>query len=280
MIRKMQYAGLFYPNSPDILQKSMEDFFTQAKTAQKNSHKNSSDTMQFSEIPARICMLPHAGHIYSGLVTAKTLLEITLPKKLIVLCPNHTGLGKHGAVWDKGGFETPLGTVPIDEDLAKKLLSFPYFVSEYSAHVREHSAEVILPFLQYRMDKDFSIVPISLMSTENLAQMAEAVSQIMADDDGTGLLISSDMNHFAAEQENKRKDFLALDAIKKLDENVLLQTVMRHDISMCGVLGAYIGILAAKAAGLRECRIAGYDTSASASGDSSRVVGYAGLYFI
>ena len=84
---------------------------------------------------------------------------------------------------------------------------------------------------------------------------------------------------FAAEKENKRKDFLALDAIRAMNEKALIRTVIENDISMCGVLGAYVAVLAAKKLNLQNCRLAGYDTSASVSGDTSRVVGYAGLYF-
>lgn len=272
MLRKMQCAGLFYPNGGKVLKETLHNFFTQAQNNQEQSEK--------PPLPVKICMLPHAGHIYSGLVTAQTLSQISLPKTLIMLCPNHTGLGRHGAVWDSGTFETPLGPVKISDSTAQALLKYPFFAGDHAAHLREHSIEVILPFLQYQYGGSFSIAPVSLMSTENLDQMAQAVSQIMTDNRDTGLVISSDMNHFADEKENRRKDFLALEAIKNMDEKALFQAVITHDISMCGVLGAYIGIRAAKALGLQECRIAGYDTSARTSGDTSRVVGYAGLYFM
>lgn len=267
MKREMQVAGLFYEADPAQLTKNMQDFFA-------------GDADKTQAVPARICMLPHAGHIYSGRVTAETLVKITLPRKLIMLCPNHTGLGKHGAVWDKGAFQTPLGDVPIAEDIAAKLLKTLCFCSDYRAHMREHSIEVILPFLQYRMGSELEIIPISLASLQNLPKMAEAITKCMQEDDELGLVVSSDMNHFANEKENKRKDFLALDAIRNMDEKQLLQVVMDNDISMCGVLGAYIAILVAKDLNLRHCEITSYDTSAAASGDSRRVVGYAGLYFV
>lgn len=266
MRREMCVAGLFYEADPAQLTKNMQDFFA----GQKNEEA----------IAARICMLPHAGHIYSGRVTAETLAKITLPRKLIILCPNHTGYGKHGAVWDKGAFQTPLGDVPIAEDTAAELLKSPCFCRDYQAHGREHSIEVILPFLQYRMGRELEIIPISLGRLQNLPQMAEAITKCMQENADLGLLISSDMNHFANEKENKRKDFLALDAIKNMNEKQLLQVVMDKDISMCGVLGAYIGIVAAKALGLTHCELTSYDTSATTSGDSRRVVGYAGLYFV
>lgn len=266
MKREMQVAGLFYEADPAQLTKNIQDFFTGLAGEEA--------------VPARICMLPHAGHIYSGRVTAETLAKINLPSKLIIICPNHTGFGKHGAVWDKGAFATPLGDVPIAEQSAEALLKTPCFYRDYRAHMQEHSIEVILPFLQYRMGKDLMIIPVSLASLQNLPQMAAAVTACMQEDNELGLVISSDMNHFANEKENKRRDFLALDALRNMDEKQLLQVVMDNDISMCGVLGAYIGILAAKGLGLTHCELTSYDTSASTSGDSRRVVGYAGLYFV
>lgn len=271
MLREMQVAGLFYEANKKQLEKNMQEYFGKRQKEQAEE--------QSEKVPVRICMLPHAGHIYSGRVTAETLAKITLPHKLIILCPNHTGLGKHGAVWDTGAFQTPLGDVPIAGDIAAELLKTPCFCRDYLAHQREHSIEVILPFLQYLMGQHLEIVPISLASLKNLPEMAQAITKCMQENADIGLVISSDMNHFAAEKENKRRDFMALDAMKNMDENKLLQVVMENDISMCGVLGAYIGLVTAKALGLQHCELVSYDTSASTSGDKNRVVGYAGLYF-
>lgn len=275
MLRKMQVAGLFYEADKKQLEKNMQEYFGNSQKAD-----NEQGETQSSKAAVRICMLPHAGHIYSGRVTAETLAKISLPHKLIILCPNHTGLGRHGAVWDSGAFQTPFGEVQIAGDIAEALLKSSCFCRDYLAHQREHSIEVILPFLQYLMGQNLAVVPISLASLKNLPEMAEAIVQCMQEHADLGLVISSDMNHFAAEKENRRRDFMALDAIKNMNENKLLQVVMDNDISMCGVLGAYIGIAAAKALGLQHCELVSYDTSASTSGDKNRVVGYAGLYFV
>lgn len=265
MQRDMAVAGFFYESDPQALRENVEELFRKTESGEK--------------VPARICMLPHAGHVYSGEVTAKTLAAVSLSKTLIVLCPNHTGYGRHGAVWDKGSFLTPLGRADIAEDIAAELLRTKVFCSDCRAHLREHSIEVILPFLQVCLGQDVRIVPVSLMSRENLDEMAQAVAECMQRHSDLGLIISSDMNHFACLEENRQKDFLALDAVRNLDENELIKRVVQYNISMCGVLGVYIGIRAAKALGLRECHIAAYDTSAAKSGDTGRVVGYAGLYF-
>lgn len=281
MLREMQVAGLFYEANKEQLEKNMQEYFGSGqKTEPPKELKKVQDKEDSEKQAVRICMLPHAGHIYSGRVTAETLAKIRLPRKLIILCPNHTGLGRHGAVWDKGAFETPLGNVPIAADIAETLLKSPCFCRDYLAHRREHSIEVILPFLQYLMGQHLEIVPVSLAALKFLPEMAQAITKCMQEHADLGLIVSSDMNHFASEKENKRKDFMALDAMKNMQENKLLQVVMGNDISMCGVLGAYVALVTAKALGLRHCELVSYDTSASASGDKNRVVGYAGLYFI
>ena len=86
------------------------------------------------------------------------------------------------------------------------------------------------------------------------------------------------MNHFAPEAENRRRDMLALEAMLVGNPRQLLETCMKNDISMCGVLPATAVMLALQqATPAFQPRLGDYSTSAAASGDSSRVVGYAGV---
>lgn len=269
MIRKMRFASLFYDRDVEGLKTSLTRFFT---IAEKQKEQN------VQKIRSRICMIPHAGHIYSGGVTASTLASITLPKKCIILCPNHTGNGKKFAVWEKGAFETPLGTMEIDKETSTKILQNPIFSADYKAHEQEHSIEVILPFLQFKSEC-IKIIPICLADFNDIDKVAQTILTCLAEDEDLGLIVSSDMNHFATEQENKRKDFLAISALEQLDEKQLIDVVQKENISMCGVLGAYIAILAAKSLGYKKGTLVEYDTSATQSLDFNRVVGYAGMYF-
>jgi AmmeMemoRadiSam system protein B len=92
------------------------------------------------------------------------------------------------------------------------------------------------------------------------------------------LLISSDMNHFATDRENRLLDEIALRAMERLDPAHLLATVTEHDISMCGVLPAVIVMETLRLlGGLRTSDRVSYATSADVTGDPSRVVGYAGM---
>jgi AmmeMemoRadiSam system protein B len=94
------------------------------------------------------------------------------------------------------------------------------------------------------------------------------------------LVISSDMNHFATDAENRRLDALAIEAMQRCDPEGLYETVIEHNISMCGVLPAVIVLDTLRRLGtLSRAQQVDYGTSADVTGDVSRVVGYAGMLF-
>ena len=94
------------------------------------------------------------------------------------------------------------------------------------------------------------------------------------------LVISSDMNHYASDGDNRRLDKLALAQLDKLDEDALFKTCLENDISMCGMIPAVIILKTLKKLGsVHQCRSVGYSTSAEVTGDTTRVVGYAGRIF-
>ncbi len=107
-------------------------------------------------------VVPHAGLMYSGHVAAAFYSRAELPKRFIILCPNHTGFGHFAAINREGAWKTPLGEVPIDTLLADALMSHSKILAEdWRAHAREHALEVQLPFLQMLIP-DFTFVPICL----------------------------------------------------------------------------------------------------------------------
>ena len=108
---------------------------------------------------------PHAGLIYSGPVAGALYSSIEIPDTVVLIGPNHTGLGAAVSLMAKGSWETPLGTVEIDEALAASILAKSSHIRDDSvAHLREHSLEVQLPFIQYFKEK-FAIVPIQMLDT-------------------------------------------------------------------------------------------------------------------
>jgi hypothetical protein len=265
MIRNPVVAGQFYPGDPAQLREMVDAYLGKAATRETE--------------PTIVAMAPHAGYIYSGPVAGQTLGEAKLAKTIILLGPNHTGLGRPLSVWDTGGWETPLGVMSVEADLAASLIGRNAgFESDQTAHAREHSLEVMLPFLQ-AIDSSARIVPIAIaahdMGTiERAGQaLAEAVTNYPQD---VSIVVSSDMSHYVSHEDAKSRDAHALKAIEELDPNGLYETVRAKNISMCGVLPMTLGLVAANALGAKNARITAYATSGDASGDYSKVVGYAG----
>jgi AmmeMemoRadiSam system protein B len=175
----------------------------------------------------------------------------------------------------------PGATLDADPALARALVeAIPGLRLDAEAHRAEHAIEVELPFLA-RLAPRTRVVGLAVGggNWELCRRFASGLAAVLGRLPRRPLLlISSDMNHFATDAENRRLDAVALDALARLDPRHLLDTVHEHDISMCGVLPAVIALEALRQlGGLTESERVAYATSADASGDASRVVGYAGV---
>ena len=227
-------------------------------------------------------VVPHAGLIYSGHVAAALYDAVRIPSRLILLGPNHTGLGVDVSINLRGGWRTPLGTVPIDEELAAELTrASRLFVDDKLAHAREHSLEVQLPFLQ-TLASDLSFVPICIgrHSYEVCAEVGEAIAGVMASGDGgreIAIVASSDLNHYEDQQTTLVKDQRAIDSMLALDPRRLWDTVHNQDISMCGILPTTAMLVAANRLGASSATLLKHATSGDITGDYRAVVGYAAI---
>lgn len=298
MVRNPILHGRFYEADPDGLARSVDAFLqatdepVQLPAALRESLP--AEALPESALPtlpvARAVMLPHAGHIYCGRVIGQTLARCRLPHRLILLCPNHTGEGEPLAVWPSGSWVTPLGTVPVDEELCAALINQPGFSADISAHKGEHSLEVLLPFLQ-RHTPECSIAPVRVACgpdqlQEGAAGLAWVLRHFSEQGQSVGVVISSDMNHYAPQEENMRRDTTALIPLLSNDAASLFNTVHAKDISMCGVAPATMALLALNALAehsghaLLRPTLTAYATSAEASHDATAVVGYAGVVWI
>ncbi|MDD4979942.1 MAG: AmmeMemoRadiSam system protein B [Candidatus Omnitrophica bacterium] len=265
-LRPPAVAGQFYPSSPKELKEQI------ASLIDKKAAK--SDAIG--------CILPHAGYMYSGAVAARTISHIHIRKKVILLGPNHTGYGAKFSIVSEGSWQTPLGEVKIDSGLAKEILRHSQYLEEDPlAHAYEHSLEVELPFLQY-FRNDLEIVPIILLSdeVETLKKIGSEIADTI-----TGLKLkdlpllaaSSDMTHYEPQEEAQKKDSQAIEAILELDEDKLMHTLRRLNISMCGYAPVITMISAAKRLGARKAKLIQYQTSGDITQDKTSVVGYAGI---
>lgn len=265
--RKPVAAGRFYSGNAQNLDREVENYMYDKGDQEKM-------------LRPFACMLPHAGYIFCGDVIGKTLEPVELPERLIILCPNHTGMGQTLGVWPEGKWTTPLGDVEVDNELARKICeSSGGFKEDIQSHLGEHSIEVLLPFLQKKI-KNLKIVPICI-GTQNpqiLKKAANALAEILNSEEGkAGLIISSDMNHYENEQITLLKDMLAINQILEVNPEGLLSTVAQNQISMCGVAPMALALFTARELGKPQVELVDHTTSAKASGDASHTVGYAGL---
>lgn len=265
-IRPPAVAGTFYEGTPDRLRAQLEACF--AANGPVSSPKR-----RFIG-----AVVPHAGLMYSGHVAAAFYAIADLPKRFVILCPNHTGAGHFAAINREGAWRTPLGDATIDTPLADALMARTSLLAEDSrAHAREHSLEVQLPFLQHLLG-DFSFVPICLGA--HRYDYAEEIGHAIADvvrDQPIGILASSDLNHYEDQRTTLRKDQLAIDEVAKRDPRELWRVVDEHDISMCGFIPTTTMLIAANALGATEATQIKHATSGDINGDYSQVVGYVSM---
>jgi hypothetical protein len=264
MIRNPVVAGQFYPASPERLKAKIE------MTVDEKVHKE--DVIGL--------VLPHAGYEYSGPVAGAVISKIKFKDTFIIMGPNHTGRGKPLSIMTEGKWETPLGEVEIDSELAKQILSSSSHLQEdHIAHQYEHSIEVQLPFLQY-FKKDIKLVPIVLAfaTGDVYKEIGKEIAKAIKDLNREAVMIaSSDMTHYESQESAKRKDKQAIKAILDLNEDELLKRISELDISMCGYAPTVSLISAAKELGATAAELVKYQTSGDTTGDYSSVVGYAGI---
>jgi hypothetical protein len=218
--------------------------------------------------------------MYSGPVAGAVFRRLPGRAAYIILCPNHTGRGVPLAIMSKGEWETPLGAVPINSELAALLQRSCHLLMEDArAHEDEHAIEVQLPFLQRNVGA-FTFVPIAIGVSRYAAleALGHGMAQALKTAAGPVLIVaSSDMNHYEPDDITRVKDSKAIDQILALDAAGLYEVIHKEDISMCGYGPAVAMLTAVKDLGASRAELVRYATSADTSGDRSAVVGYAGV---
>lgn len=223
---------------------------------------------------------PHAGYMYSGNIAGIIYGAVHIPETVLVLGPNHHGIGEPAALYPDGEWLTPLGTVSINSRLNDLILTnTPYVKKDTLAHSREHSLEVQLPFLQV-MQPGLSISAICLSGGDYqaLKQIGEGLARaIRAFDSDVLIVASSDMTHYESASAAKVKDGHAIDRVLAMDPEGLLLTCRNERITMCGVVPAAVMMTAAASLGATKAELLAYGTSGDVTGDDSQVVAYAAM---
>jgi AmmeMemoRadiSam system protein B len=227
-------------------------------------------------------LCPHAGYVYSGPTAGELFARLDVPAAVVLLGPKHHAAGAPYAVWPAGAWRTPLGDASVNEEVAAALLQkCPLLEADEGAHRPEHSLEVIVPFVQY-VNPEATVVPVALgpMPVAAVRETGEGVAAALEPfGDDVTVVVSSDMTHYESAPSAERKDAVAIERLKELDAEGLLEVVGTHDISMCGVWPAAVALAAFGALGASAGTLIRYTNSGEASGDFGHVVGYAALVF-
>ncbi len=268
-IKSPNVSGQFYDADPQKLSNALKTYLSSA------------DVIPIEE-DVQIIIAPHAGYVYSGPVAGYSFKAVSQKKfkTIIILAPSHFYGFDGASVWGKGGFQTPLGTVSVDEEFTQRLIAFdPKFSFDSQAYEKEHSLEVQIPFLQNTFS-DFKIVPVILgqMSFENCQKLAKAIDTLIGDRKDVLVVVSTDMSHYHDEKTARAMDLASLESIKKLDAQSFYKECRLGVKEMCGFVPVTTALLLAKSCGL-TAQILKYAHSGDVTGDNERVVGYGSVIF-
>ncbi len=265
-VRPPAVAGMFYEATAPRLRRQVEECLPAQQADAKKRFIGA--------------VSPHAGLMYSGHVAGALFAALALPRRFVILCPNHTGRGAEASINLEGSWRTPLGDVEIDAPLARAIADeAPFVRDDKVAHSREHSLEVQLPFLQI-LAGAFTFVPLclALPTLQRTAALGRAVAAaIRAAGEPVGILASSDLNHYENQEITLKKDGEAIERMLALDPEGLWRTVQERDVSMCGYIPTTAMLVAAKELGATRAELVRHATSGDVNRDYSAVVGYASI---
>lgn len=273
MLRLPAVAGRFYPSNAAELTAAVGQY---TRIEQSTAAKPGVPGAR-----VKACLVPHAGYTYSGHVAGAVFARIALPRRILILGVRHFPRGEALAILSRGAWRTPLGDAPVDAALGEALrAACPLLREDEVAHSREHSLEVQLPFLQV-LAPEFAFVPLALGTVrfEDLVAVGDAIAQVLAAMDDVLVLTTSDLNHYEDDAATRVKDKKAIERMLALDARGLYDTCRNEGISMCGLGPAVAMLTALRKLGGQKAELVRYATSADVSGDTSAVVGYAGMIF-
>ncbi|MEN3037467.1 MAG: MEMO1 family protein [Candidatus Methanosuratincola petrocarbonis] len=262
-------AGMFYPARAEALLAELSSAFRGLKR---------------EPMPVIGAVVPHAGYIYSGYVAAEVYARLPERETYVLIGPNHTGLGLPVAV-SRETWRTPLGSVPVDLELADALEG-TIVASDEMAHMEEHSIEVQLPFLQ-RCFSGFRILPIcmGMQDQETAIEVGEAVADaILKLGRSCTVIASSDLTHYLRHETARKLDTSILESVIRMDIDDLYSKIEMLDSryyghGVCGYGPMAAMITASRRLGASMGKLLRYATSGDVTGDHGQVVGYGAVIF-
>lgn len=275
-VRRPAVAGQFYPANPDLLRKIISESFLHSIGPQR--------LPSVGESPIIGAVCPHAGYVFSGPVAAHSYLALSGLKRhdlIIIVGPNHYGIGSGVAVPSARSWQTPLGEVQIAKEVADELVEISGIIDiDDLSHLQEHSIEVQVPFLQFISSKPFKILPVSMLLQDQKTgeEVGRAVAEI-AKKTNAMIIASSDFTHYEPHEVASKKDSQLIRVIENLDIDEFYNTLRKLDLTACGYGPIAAIMIASKILGAKKGKLLKYATSGDTGGSRASVVGYASIIF-
>lgn len=283
-VRKSVLAGSWYSANPEVLAATIDNLLN--KTVGKKPLKN----------PLMV-ILPHAGYQYSGMVAATgyNLIKNTQPDIIVIMAPSHHRYFRGCSTLGVDFYETPLGRVRVEKQMARKLLESYYFNTDSYAHRHEHAIEIHLPFLQRTFKeriKGIGILPILVgeVDSEDAVKIAQALMNVVRNKSRPLFIVSTDFTHYGIRFSyvpfsSRRKDVLikklreldygAIETILKKDAEGFADYVKKTGITICGRNPIKIALSIPVAE--FDSELIAYSTSGDITGDYDNSVSYAAI---
>ena len=270
-VREPAVSGMFYPDNPTKLRKDIEDYLKCA-------------TIPDLEDNIIGIISPHAGYMYSGQVAAYGFkMIVKRPYDTVILIgPSHKVYFDGVALWDRGSFETPLGRVDIDEDIARGMVRIGGIIkANRDTHKEEHSLEVQLPFLQSVLD-DFKIIPLvmGIQTTSACRKLAQSLSYVLQNSTKKFLIVcSTDLSHYYPDTKAKKLDSIIVGHLDTFNIPGMIEDIETGKTEACGAGPIIVTMMLSETLGADHGKVLKYAHSGDVSGDKSGVVGYVSAMF-
>jgi MEMO1 family protein len=265
-IRRPAVAGAFYPREPRALRTVVAECLAQAEGVQPAPNGEDAVDPAPTSIPKAL-IAPHAGYVYSGPIAASAYITLRGAahriERVVLIGPSHFVPFRGLAVSRAEAFETPLGSVPIDEAGRREVLHVPNVVAADAPHAQEHSLEVQLPFLQVLLG-DFRVLPIAA-GDATAREVAVALERVWGSEE-TLIVVSSDLSRYLEYHAARRLDAATA-------RSILNGATELGAEQACGCVGIN-GLLHTARQHELEVRLLDLRNSGDTASDRSRVVGY------
>jgi AmmeMemoRadiSam system protein B len=283
-VRNCNYDGVFYPKYKNDIISLIEHFFFNIEMSKKEKETLCKIARDIKNKSVLTFVVPHGAYRYSGYVSSFVYYLISLIdcKNFIILSSDHNGTSPGISTMNRGNWITPLGSVPINEDLAYAILEKRnkdlIKIDPFSLNI-DHSIESQLPFLQYVKDNNFDFIPLLQRKQDKTSSLnlAEALRNILSDFKKIILIVTSNLSHYLSYSDCYRIDNELISNILSLDIDSYYRTINENSMTVCGFGCIATAMEFSKKTDNYNAFLLKYSTSGDIDKNNLSVVGYSSI---